>query len=267
MKSARRRDRAMPGCRAPTPKRSAAALAAAARRARWCSSSCSALLIYNSISVMDEKLTERTRIHLEEQKQLLSAALAVAARAGDRAQGAGSARARARASRASRTSCCSTARASVIAASGWDKRSRCRRVKSCSQRPRRDDVFHTEVEVRIGGERYGKLALGLSTRVPEDRAHASSFATTSRSASSLLILSTGLMVALAYWLTRNLTKLSAASAQLAAGDLNVQAAGARRRRSRAAHARVQHHGRGARRPHQGARRERGEVHRDRRLQL
>src|SRR5688572_31661787 len=35
-----------------------------------------ALLIYTSISVMDEKLIERTRIHLEEQKQLLSAALA-----------------------------------------------------------------------------------------------------------------------------------------------------------------------------------------------
>ena len=34
-----------------------------------------ALLIVNSIGIMDEKLHERTRIHLEEQKQLLNAAL------------------------------------------------------------------------------------------------------------------------------------------------------------------------------------------------
>src|SRR4029078_11738349 len=34
-----------------------------------------ALLITNSISVMNEKLTERTRLHVEEQKHLLSAAL------------------------------------------------------------------------------------------------------------------------------------------------------------------------------------------------
>ena len=34
-----------------------------------------ALLIVNGISIMDAKLNERTRIHLEEEKQLLSAAL------------------------------------------------------------------------------------------------------------------------------------------------------------------------------------------------
>ncbi len=34
-----------------------------------------ALLIVNGISIMDAKLNERTRIHLEEQKQLLTAAL------------------------------------------------------------------------------------------------------------------------------------------------------------------------------------------------
>jgi len=34
-----------------------------------------ALLIVNGISIMDAKLAERTRIHLEEEKQLLSAAL------------------------------------------------------------------------------------------------------------------------------------------------------------------------------------------------
>ncbi len=43
-----------------------------------------ALLIYTSIGVMDEKLTERTRIHLEEQKELLSAALSMPVTHGDR---------------------------------------------------------------------------------------------------------------------------------------------------------------------------------------
>ena len=36
-----------------------------------------ALLIADGISVMDKKLDERARIHLEEQKQLLNAALSV----------------------------------------------------------------------------------------------------------------------------------------------------------------------------------------------
>src|SRR5688572_28257806 len=35
------------------------------------------LLIINGISIMDQKLDERTRVHLEEQRQLLNAALSV----------------------------------------------------------------------------------------------------------------------------------------------------------------------------------------------
>ncbi len=45
-----------------------------------------ALLIYSSISVMDDKLIERTRVHLEEQKHLLSAALAAPLAQSDRSK-------------------------------------------------------------------------------------------------------------------------------------------------------------------------------------
>src|SRR6185436_15398561 len=83
------------------------------------------------------------------------------------------------------------------------------------------DTFHSEVEVRMGAERYGKVAFGLST----------GFLKTARNqlirdnlaiGVLALLASTALMFALAYFLTRNLSKLSAASAQLAAGDLNVR---------------------------------------------
>jgi len=43
-----------------------------------------ALLIYNGLSVMDAKLAERTRVQLDEQKNVLSAALAGPLLQGDR---------------------------------------------------------------------------------------------------------------------------------------------------------------------------------------
>jgi len=179
-----------------------------------------ALLIYHSISVMDEQLTERTRIHLEEQKQLLSAALAVPLAQADRAK-AQEVLERARGGQGIAYLVLFDRKGRVIAASGWDKRTTLPPREVLLSTRGSHDVFHTETEVRSGGEHYGKLALGISTGFLK-------IARTQLIRDNLaigviaLILSTGLMVALAYWLTRNLTKLSAASAQLAAGDLNVR---------------------------------------------
>ena len=179
-----------------------------------------ALLIYNGISVMDEKLIERTRIHLEEQKQLLSAALASTLGTSDRAK-VQEVLERARREQGIAYLVLFDRKGRIVATSGWDKRAPLPPRDALLSARGGQDVFHTETEVRIGAERPGRLALGLST----------GFLKTARMqlirdnltiGVIALILSTGLMIALAYWLTRNLTKLSAASAQLAAGDLDVR---------------------------------------------
>ena len=179
-----------------------------------------ALLIYNSISIMDEKLIERTRIHLEEQKQLLSAALAVPLAQSDKAR-VNEVLERARREQGIAYLVLFDRKGKVIATSGWDRRIPLPEREVLLAARSEDGVFHTELDVRIGGERYGKLAIGLAT----------GFLKTARMqlirdnlaiGVIALILSIGLMGALGYWLTRNLTKLSAASAQLAGGDLNVR---------------------------------------------
>jgi PAS domain S-box-containing protein len=170
--------------------------------------------------VMDEKLIERTRIHLEEQKQLLSAALAAPLAQWDRGK-AHEVLDRARREQGIVYLVLYDRKGRVVATSGWDNRTPLPPREALLKARGGGDVFHTDVDVRIGGERYGRLALGLET----------GFLKTARMqlirdnlAIGLiaLILSTALMVALSYWLTRNLTKLSAASAQLAAGDFGVR---------------------------------------------
>ena len=179
-----------------------------------------ALLIYSSISVMDDKLIERTRVHLEEQKHLLSAALAAPLAQSDRSK-VNEVLERARREQGIEYLVLFDHKGRTVAASGWDRRTPLPPREVLLAASGEDDIFHTEVEVRLGGERYGKLAIGVAT----------GFLKTARTqllrdnlaiGVVALILSTSLMVALAYWLTRNLTRLSKASAQLAAGDLNVR---------------------------------------------
>ena len=178
------------------------------------------LLTYNGISVMEAKLAERTRIHLEEQKQLLSAALAMPLAQSDRSR-VQEVLHSARRDQAMSYLVLFDRKGRVIAASGWDPRRALPPRETALTGSRDDEVFHTEVDVSIGGERYGRLAIGLAT----------SFFKTGRSelvrenlaiGVLALLLSTGLMIAASYWLTRNLTKLTVASARLAAGDLKVR---------------------------------------------
>jgi diguanylate cyclase (GGDEF)-like protein/PAS domain S-box-containing protein len=179
-----------------------------------------ALLIYSSMSVMDDKLIERTRVHLEEQKHLLSAALAAPLAQSDRSK-VNEVLERARREQGIEYLVLFDRKGRTVAASGWDRRTPLPPREVLLAASGDDDIFHTEVDVRLGGERYGKLAIGIAT----------GFLKTARTqllrdnlaiGVVALILSTALMVALAYWLTRNLTRLSKASAQLAAGDLNVR---------------------------------------------
>jgi diguanylate cyclase (GGDEF)-like protein/PAS domain S-box-containing protein len=179
-----------------------------------------ALLIYTSIGVMEEKLTERTRIHLEEQKQLLSAALAMPLTHGDRSK-VQEVLDRARRDQGISYLVLFDRGGRITATSGWDRKTPLPPREFVLTPDGAADTFHTEVEVRIGSQRYGKLALGLSTGFL--KAARSQLIRDNLAIGVLaLMLSTGLMFGLAYFLTRNLTKLSAASAQLAAGALNVR---------------------------------------------
>jgi diguanylate cyclase (GGDEF)-like protein/PAS domain S-box-containing protein len=178
------------------------------------------LLVYNGISVMDDKLLERARIHLEEQKQLLSAALAVPLMQADRTRvqevldGA-------RRDQAMSYLMLFDRKGKVIGSSGWDRRKPLppREVELIARG--QDGVFHTETEIRMGGERFGKLAMGVTTQYLKT-ARAELIRENLAIGVLALLLSTGLMLAMAYWLTRNLTKLAVASAQLAAGNLHVR---------------------------------------------
>jgi diguanylate cyclase (GGDEF)-like protein/PAS domain S-box-containing protein len=179
-----------------------------------------ALIVYNGISVMEDKLLERTRLHLEEQKQLLSAALAVPLMQSDRAR-IQEVLDSAREDQRIAYLVLFDRKGKVVASSGWDrKRALPPREQTLTSRDD-DDVFDTEVEVRMAGERHGRLALGVPTQHLK-------IAQTELIRENLaigvlaLLLSTGLMVAFAYWLTRNLIKLTGASAQIARGDLHVR---------------------------------------------
>ncbi|MES2564618.1 MAG: HAMP domain-containing protein, partial [Pseudomonadota bacterium] len=178
------------------------------------------LLIYNGIGVLEDKLITRARIHLEDQKQLLSAVVTAPLLSGDewRVQEVLD---RVRRGRQIVYIVMHDRQGRVIAASGWNPR---------QPLPPREaaftldaDVFHTEVDVQIDHNNHGKLAIGLDTR----------YLKTARSeliredlalGVLLLLLSSALTVGVAYWLKRSLSDLTRASTQIAAGDLSVRLA-------------------------------------------
>ena len=179
------------------------------------------LLIYVSIGVMEEKLIDRTRIHLEEQKQLLSAALAGPLAKYDRNK-AHSVLERARREQGIEYLVLYDRKGRVVAASGWDRRKPLPPREALLTPGADADVFHTEIDLSNAvGEPYGKLALGLATGFLK-AARAQLIRDTLVIGFVVLVLSTAIMIALAYLLTRNLTRLSAAASQLAAGDLGVR---------------------------------------------
>ncbi|HET7160690.1 MAG TPA: EAL domain-containing protein [Burkholderiales bacterium] len=178
------------------------------------------LLIYNGIAVLEDKLTTRARIHLEDQKQLLSAVITVPLILGEE-QRVQQVLDRVRRGREIVYMVLHDREGDVIAASGWNPRQPLPPREAAFTLD--DDIFHTEVDVQIGDENYGKLAIGLDTR----------YLKTARSelirddlavGVLLLLLSSALTVGVAYWLKRSLSELTHASTQIARGDLSVRLA-------------------------------------------
>ena len=181
-----------------------------------------ALLVFVGLGVMSDKLVERTRVHLDEQRELLNAALAVPLASGNRIAAAELLDRMLRNEGIAYLILVDTD-GSPIAMSGWD---------ASEPMPASRKAFSTEdlvtynridaeVEIESAGKRWGTLLFGIDNRFMHS-------ARMELVRESLLIGVVGLLLslitaaALSYWLTRRLTTLTRASVRLASGDLSVR---------------------------------------------
>lgn len=181
-----------------------------------------ALLIVNGISVMDGKLNERTRVHLEEQKQLLNAALAIPLATVDY-RGLQDVLEDVRRDNSIAYMVLVDLSGKVVAASGWEADRPLPPVDTTSdvQFAKHEGYFHAEVPIESAGKKLGNLRFGLSTAFIKN-ARDELIRDNLLIGGIALIMSVISMMGLGYWLTRSLTQLTNASASLAAGNLNVR---------------------------------------------
>jgi diguanylate cyclase (GGDEF)-like protein/PAS domain S-box-containing protein len=180
-----------------------------------------ALLIFNGISIMEQKLGERARAHLDDQKQFLQLGLAPLLAARDYAA-AQKVLERVRRDDGIVYLVLFDTAGKTVAASGWE---RARPLPSLNERMRHENDgtgrhLDTEIAIETDGLRQGTLRFGLSTAFMQN-ARSELIRDNLAIGVVALILSVVSMVGLSYWLTRSLTRLTRASAQVAAGDLNV----------------------------------------------
>ncbi|MBM3357281.1 MAG: EAL domain-containing protein [Betaproteobacteria bacterium] len=181
-----------------------------------------ALLIGDSVRVIEDKLDERTQIHLADQKRLLNAALAppLAAR---EYRAAGELLERMRRDDGIAYLVLFDHEGRVVAGSGWGGDATLPPIDAALRAPaaKQEGLFHTELEIESAGQALGKLRFGVATgflavaRTKLVREHLAI-------GGLALLLSIVSMTALAYWLTRSLTRLTKASESLAGGDLHVR---------------------------------------------
>ena len=164
------------------------------------------LLVYSGAGVMERKLAERARLHLEDKKELLSAALAMPLMHGDRAK-VQDVLDRARRSQEMYLVLIDR-KGKVFASSGWGKARPPPSRESMLLALSSDGVFRTEIDVGLGAERYGRLIMGVPAEFFSS-ARRELIGDCLAIGMLALLLSTGLMTAVSYWLTRNLSKLSA----------------------------------------------------------
>jgi diguanylate cyclase (GGDEF)-like protein/PAS domain S-box-containing protein len=181
-----------------------------------------AVMIVNSINVMDAKLSERTRLHLEEQKQLLSAALSPSLAGGDR-QHVQELLERVRTENDIPYLVLFDRRDEVVAASGWARDKELPPIEPMVPARLANDggTIHAQVSLESAGQQVGRLRFGVSTAFMQS-ARSELVRENLLVGGIAVIFSIISMAALGFWLTRNLSRLTAASASLAAGDLSVR---------------------------------------------
>ncbi|HKA45085.1 MAG TPA: EAL domain-containing protein [Burkholderiales bacterium] len=180
-----------------------------------------ALLIVSGIRVMDAQLVERSRLHLEEQQQLLRTAVEGLLRRGDHAAIA-TLFERVRRDEDIAYLILFDSSGKALVASGWNPQQALPGPDRSLSDPGVIAKKRLDVEIPIGqGAASARLRFGLSTSFIE-RARQEMIRDNLVIGVTALILLLASMIALSYWLTRNLTRLTAASESLAAGDLNVR---------------------------------------------
>jgi diguanylate cyclase (GGDEF)-like protein/PAS domain S-box-containing protein len=180
-----------------------------------------ALLVADGLSVIEKKLDERTRLHVEEQKKLLRAALAAPLASGDY-RAAAALLEQVRSPEGISYLVLFDGQGRIVAASGWNSASSLPPVAQALRRDlvQREGVFHTELTLGEGAS-AARLRFGVST-VFMERARAELVRENLAIGALALALSIASMTALSYWLTRNLTRLTGAAERLAQGDFDVR---------------------------------------------
>lgn len=177
------------------------------------------LLIVNSISIIDSQLNERTRIHMDEYRRVLSGALAPLLARGDVAL-VQSILDRAQGGQGIGHLMVLDNDGAIIASSGW------RTMEEALADTREGSpVFGnrsaSEIAIELDGKTLGRLYFDLSTSFIES-ARVELVRINLLIGGIALFLSLISMMGLSFWLTRNLTQLTEASTSLAAGDLSVR---------------------------------------------
>ncbi len=180
------------------------------------------LIVGHSTQLMNRQLAERARLHLQEQKQLLAAALAAPLQRGDRA-GLQAALERVRQDGGIAYLLLYDERERIVASSGWYGQDELPRLQGSITDPGALEKgwFDAETAVDAGGGRTAHLRFGTPTAFIQA-------ARTELIRDNLLIgvvallISLVSMIAIAFWLTRSLARLTRASKSLAAGELSLR---------------------------------------------
>jgi diguanylate cyclase (GGDEF)-like protein/PAS domain S-box-containing protein len=180
------------------------------------------LLVVNGISIMDGRLDEQARIHVEEQKQLLNAALSLPLAAGQDQALAGILES-VRSDNGIIYLVLFDRSGKLVASAGWERSSPLPPADPPAKKTfiGQTQHVHNVMDIEVGGRKVGQLHFGLSTAFMNN-ARAELVRENLMIGGIALILSILSMIALSYWLTRSLAQLTTASVSLAAGDLNVR---------------------------------------------
>ena len=181
-----------------------------------------ALIIGHSTQFMNEQLAKRARLHLDEQKQLLLAALTGPLQRGD-GTGIQAVFEGVRRDDGITYLVLYDQSGKVIAASGWYGEDELPRLDGSitDSRVMEKGRFDAEIEVAAEGKSFGRLRFGTSTAFMQ-AAQAELIRDNVLIGAVALLVSLILMIAIAFWLTRSLTRITHASEGLAAGDLNLR---------------------------------------------
>jgi len=176
-----------------------------------------ALLVSNSLRLMETSLVEQAEVQLRQVAPLLNASLAAPLVQRDHA----TIREILRESRhrdAIGYLVLFDAENKLVAAEGWDMSQPLPRIAASIDE--RHDRFDTEIPIQLAGQRYGLLRYGVSTKIL-------GLARTHLLDQSILIalasigLSVVLLTLLGYWLTRHLLLLTRGAHQVAQGNFDI----------------------------------------------